>query len=60
MAVMVEEKKVPPVDEINEWLKRVDWNKFWDDVTENCREEIDAYHRASAASYAKAHEHWFV
>jgi len=53
-------KRTPSPEEINEWLKQVDWEKFWNDVTENCREETDAYHRASAASYAKAHEHWFV
>jgi hypothetical protein len=58
---MNNDKKIPTTsDEINEWLKRVDWVKFWNDVTEKSRPQIEAYHRASAASYAKAHEHWLL
>ena len=57
---MPEEQKSPSAEEINEWLQKVDWDAFWDKVAKNCEKDIEAYHRASAASYAKAHEHWFL
>ena len=57
---MNELEKIPTTNVINEWLKTVDWDKFWSNVTDDCKDEIDAYRKASAASYAKSHEHWFI
>ena len=43
-----------------DFLQNTDWDDYWDNVTKACEPEIEAYRRASAASYAKAHEHWFI
>ena len=45
---------------VNDFLQNTDWDDYWDNVTKACEPEIEAYRRASAASYAKAHEHWFI
>ena len=45
---------------IQNCIDNTDWEAYWDTVTKACEPEIDAYSRASAASYAKAHEHWLV
>ena len=57
MSELSQEEKCKVVQNI---IANTDWEAFWDGVTKACEPEIEAYRRASADSYAKSHEHWFV
>lgn len=44
--------------QIEDILKRTDWDAFWDKVNADAQPEIEAYRQAEARSRARAAEHW--
>jgi lysozyme family protein len=46
--------------QVEDILRRTDWNAYWDEVTADAQPEIEAYRQAAVHSQARAAEHWLL
>jgi hypothetical protein len=57
-------ESLPPTtitkSQVEDILRRTDWNAYWDKVAKAVEPEIEAYRQAAARSRARAAEHWFL